>query len=219
MPSHTVHAFEGLKSDLKALQTKAARLQSTRDQLLDDLRAKREEVLLLASRQEILTKVLELYRLLMDKMVSGQVKVIESLVSEGLRSIFYDQDLSFGLELGQKANKISAEPYLQNGAIIGDPLDSFGGGPASVVSLILRVMVLLRLKRNKMLFLDESLAAVSDDYIETTGQFLRKLSESSNLPILLVTHKQSYLDHVTCGYQGSKSESEEFQVKKIRGRT
>jgi DNA repair ATPase RecN len=217
VPSHTVHAIEGLKSSLKALQAKADRVQSVRDQVVDDLRAKREEVSTLASRQEILTKVLELYRLLMDKMVSGQVKVIESLVSEGLKSIFWDQDLSFGLELGQKANKISAEPYLQNGLIVGDPLDSFGGGPASVVSLILRVMVLLRLKRNKMLFLDESLAAVSDEYIEMTGQFLRKLSESSNLPIFLVTHKQAYLEHATCGYHGSKSDEEEFLVRKIRG--
>jgi ABC-type molybdenum transport system ATPase subunit/photorepair protein PhrA len=153
----------------------------------------------------------------MDRMVSGQVKVIESLVSEGLKSIFWDQDLSFGLELGQRSNKISAEPYLRNGQIVGDPLDSFGGGPASVVSLILRVMVLLRLKRNKMLFLDESLAAVSEEYIEMTSQFLRKLSESSNLPILLVTHKPSYLDYSTCAYQGSKSDDDEFLVKKIRG--
>jgi hypothetical protein len=217
MSSNPVHAFEGLESSLKALKSKADRLQITRDQVRSDLLSKKKEVSDLTSRQEVLIKVLELYRLLMDKMVSGQVKAIESLVSEGLKSIFYDQDLSFGLELGQKSNKISAEPYLKNGSIVGDPLDSFGGGPASVVSLILRVMVLLRLKRNKMLFLDETLAAVSDEYIEMTGKFLRKLSESSSLPIIMVTHKQSYLDHATCAYQGSKSEDDEFLVKKIRG--
>jgi hypothetical protein len=218
--SDTLHAIEGLKERLKGLQAKSVRLQSLRQQVQDDLQEKNSEVVRLTERQEVLTKILELYRLLMDKLVMGQVQAIESIVSEGLRSIFYDQDLSFGLELGHKANKVSAEPYIRNGNIQGDPLDSFGGGPASIVSLILRILVLLRLKRHKVLFLDETLAAVSDDYIETTGVFLRKLSESSHLPILLVTHKQSFLDHATLGYQGDSKvddDRSEFVVRKIRG--
>lgn len=219
MSGNQVHVLEGLKAKLKAVQAKADRLQATREQIREDLQVKRAEVERLSSRQEMLTKVLELYRLLMDKMVTGQVQAIETLVSEGLTSIFYDQDLAFGLELGHRANKISAEPYIRNGTIQGDPLDSFGGGPASIVSLILRILVLLRLKRNRMLFLDETLGAVSEQYIETTSHFLKKLSESSNLPILLVTHAQSFVDHATTGYQGSKSEDgeSEFVVKKVRG--
>jgi len=220
VPSDPIHALEELRVRLKASQTKAERLMANQERVEHDLQAKRSEVASLASQQDVLTKVLELYRVLMDRLVLGQVQAIESIVSEGLATIFHDQGLSFKLELAHKYNKVSAEPYICQGDIRGNPLDSFGGGPASIVSLVLRILVLLRLKRHKMLFLDETLAAVSEEYIESTGLFLRKLSESSGLPILLVTHKQSFLEHASSGYQGEpklEDGREHFVVRKIRG--
>lgn len=219
MSSDKIHALEGLRAKLKSAQTRADRLRLTRDQLQVDLQSKRDEVLRLAARQEVLVKVMELYRILMNKMILGQVQAIEKVVSDGLKTIFYDQNLSFGFDLDSKYNKSSAEPFLQNGDIKGDPLESFGGGPASLVSLMLRIMVIRRLKRFPLLLLDETLAAVSDGYIEPTGQFLKKLAESSGFPILLVTHKPAFLEHVTNGYQGDTKVQEgqpEFVVKKIR---
>lgn len=220
MSSDKVHALEELRCRLKATQIKSERLQANLERIERDLLAKRQEVLSLSSEQEVLTKVLELYRVLMDRLVLGQVQVIESIVSEGLATIFYDQGLSFKLEISNKYNRVSADPFICQGDIKGDPLDSFGGGPASIVSLILRIIVLLRLKRHRILFLDETLVAVSEEYIENTGLFLRKLAESSGLPTLLVTHKQSFLEHASSGYQGeSKIEDgrEHFAVRKIRG--
>lgn len=206
---------------MKAVRSKSDRLQANHDRLEAELSAKRLEVERLADKQEVLTKVLELYRILMDKMVLGQVQAIESVVSEGLKSIFHDQDLSFKLELSHKYNKVSADPFISEGNIKGHPLDSFGGGPASIVSFILRVLVMLRLKRYRMLLLDETLNAVSDEYIEATSLFLRKLADSSGLPILLVTHKPAFLEHATVGYQGeSKVESDDrrhFVFRKVRG--
>lgn len=219
MPGDTVRVLK-MRERLRAVQSKAERLQANRDQVVVDLLARRQEVERLAEQQDVLTKVLELYRILMDKMVFGQVQALESVVSEGLKSIFADQDLSFKLELSHKYNKVCAEPYVCQGDIKGHPLDSFGGGPASIISLILRVLILLRLKRYRMLFLDETLAAVAEQYVEATGIFLRKLSESSGLPILLVTHTHAFLEHATVGYQGdSRSEDgrEYFVVRKIRG--
>lgn len=228
MQGHALHAVEGLdgwSQRVQVLQTSATRLRAVRDQISDDLEAKEEEIVTLAERQEVLTKVSELYRALMDRMIMGQVQTIETIVSEGLRTIFFDQDLSFKAEVSQKYNKISVEFFIcqgdpEKGGIKGSPLDSFGGGPSSIASLILRILTLLRLKRKKILLLDETLAAVSDDYIEATGQFLQKLAETSSLTILLVTHKPAYLDHANHSYQGdSKSEAgrNEFVTKRLRG--
>jgi len=228
MQGHALHAVEGLdgwSQRVQVLQTSATRLQAVRDQISGDLKAKEEEITTLAERQEVLTKVSELYRALMDRMIMGQVQTIEMIVSEGLKTIFFDQDLSFKAEVSQKYNKISVEFFIcqgdpEKGGIKGSPLDSFGGGPSSIASLILRILTLLRLKRKKILLLDETLAAVSDDYIETTGQFLQKLAETSNLTILLVTHKPAYLDHASLSYQGdSKSDAgrNEFVTKRLRG--
>ena len=146
-------------------------------------------------------------------------------MTEGLRTIFHDQDLSFKAEVGVSRGKVSVEFFIcqgdpDNGGIKAPPLDAFGGGPSSIVSLILRILTLLRMKRKRILLLDETLAAVSDDYIEATGQFLQKLAVASDLSLFMVTHKPAFLDHTTGSYQGdSRAEGvrNEFVVKKLRG--
>jgi len=161
----------------------------------------------------------------MDRMLLGQVRNIEAIVSEGLRTIFFDQNLSFKAEVSSKYNKVSVDFFIcvgdpEHGGIKGSPLDSFGGGPTSIASLILRILTLLRLRRKKLLLLDETLAAVSDDYIETTAKFLQKLAIVSGLTVLLVTHKAAYLEHAKTAYQGDSKESDghdEFVIKKLRG--
>jgi DNA repair ATPase RecN len=223
-------ALDGVRVDdwsqrVRQLQNSAIRLKSVRDQLTTELVSKEEEIAELTRRQEVLTKVSELYRVLMDQMVMGQVRTIEAIVSEGLRTIFFDQDLSFKAEVGTSRGKVSVDFFIcqgdpEKGGIKGPPLDAFGGGPTSIASLILRILTLLRLKRKRILLLDETLAAVSDDYIEATGQFLQKLAEGSELSLLMVTHKPAFLDHASRSYQGdTKTEGvrNEFVVKKLRG--
>lgn len=223
-PLHAVEGVDGWAQRVQRLQNSAIRFKTVRDQLVDELTLTEEEIAELARRQEVLTKVSELYRVLMDQMVMGQVRTIETIVSEGLKTIFFDQDLSFRAEVSQKYNKISVDFYIcqgdpDNGGIKGSPLDSFGGGPSSIASLILRILTLLRLKRKRVLLLDETLAAVSDDYIEATGLFLQKLAETSNLSLLMVTHKPSFLEHASLSYHGdtkAQGVRNEFVVKKLR---
>lgn len=231
MSSHTVHSLEGLRSRVQSVRTVATRLGAVRDETERDLTSKKAEIANLDEEIEVLVKVGELYRVLLDGLVLGQVKAIQELTTQGLRAVFPDQRLSFLVELGQRAGRVSANFYLcqgdpDNGGFKGPPLGAFGGGPSSFVSLVLRVMTLLRLKRFPILLLDETLAAVSDDYIDATGQFLRRLAEVSNLDVLLVTHKASFLEHAVVAYQGDSSQMlrkdpgdsrEEFVVRKIKG--
>jgi hypothetical protein len=227
MPGDPVYALEGVtrRKRVRELRSKAIQLKAVRDQLAEDLAGKEGEISALTSRQEVLAKVSELYRVLMDRMVMDQVLTIERIVSEGLHTIFFDQDLSFKMELSTKYNRISADCFIckgdpEKGGFKGNPLDSFGGGPSSIVSLVLRILTLLRTKRKKLLLLDETLGAVSDDYVEQTGQFLRKLSETTSLPILMVTHKDAYLEHSSVSYRGDNRAvqgTEEFTLKRMKG--
>jgi hypothetical protein len=177
-----------------------------RDSLAADLSRKQAEVAKLTILVEKVSKAGELLRILMDKLVLDQVRSIESVVSEGLRSIFYDQDLSFEAEVGQSRNKIAIDLMVRSGldgfSIVGPPLETVGGGVSSIASLTLRLLALLRLKKFPLLLLDETLSAVSDEYVDATGQFLAKLSVKTGIPILLVTHKQAFLDHAKGAYQG-----------------
>ena len=73
-----------------------------------------------------------------------------------------------------------------------------------MASLILRILVMRRLKKWPLLLLDETLAAVSDEYVDQTGAFLQQLAEKVKLDILLVTHKAAFLDHAVIGYRGNE---------------
>lgn len=210
----------------RALNETAVRLQAVRDRLAEDLAARRQEVERLTIRIDKLGKVGELLRALMDKLVLDQVRTIEGVVTEGLRAIFPDLDMAFEAEVGTKYNKIAIDFFIRQGvdeaAVRGSPLESFGGGPTSVSSLILRLLALLRLKRFPLLLLDETLAAVSDEYIDDAGAFLRKLAASTGIDILLVTHKASFLDHAQNAFQGYEDSDESdgswsLGLRRIRG--
>ena len=187
---------------------KIARLQALRDERAADVEAKTAEIAALSNRIELLAKVGELLRVLLDRLVTERVRSLEGLVTEGLKTIFHDQSLVFEAEIGQSRNKIAIDFYIRQGteqsSVRGHPLDSFGGGPASIASLILRFLLLLRLKRFPFFLLDETLAAVSDEYVDAAGRFLQRLAQLTKVDILLVTHKHALLDHADHAYQGSE---------------
>jgi chromosome segregation ATPase len=225
MPSDSLRALEGLTARTREISRKAMRLQVAREALVAEVADREAEVASLSDRIEKLTKVGELLRVLMDRLVLDQVRSIEGIVTEGLQTIFHDQALAFEAEVGTKYNKVAIDFMLRQGsdesAIRGHPLESFGGGPSSVASLVLRLLALLRLKRKPLLLLDETLAAVSDEYTDQAGQFLRKLADSTGIDLLVITHKQSYLDHAHTAYQGAEETQEDgtwsLGLRRIRG--
>lgn len=211
---------------VRALTQSAARLRAVRDQVVRDLDLRSQEVDDLTARLDVLAKVGELFRALMDKLVLSHVKSIESVVTEGLHTIFFDQTLTFEAEIAQRYNRIAIDFFIrQQGAderiaIRGAPLDSFGGGPSSIASLVLRMLAMLRLKKWPVLFLDETLSPISDEYIESTGDFLRKLSTATGIPILLVTQKRGFVHHATTAYLASEvfeSGARHLELEAIRG--
>lgn len=225
MSSDPVHALEGLTARTRELSRRALRLQVARDALVAEVAEKEAEVASLSESIEKLTKVGELLRVLMDRLVLDQVKSIEGIVTEGLHTIFHDQSLAFEAEVGTKYNKVAIDFFLRQGAdetvIRGHPLESFGGGPSSVASLVLRLLALLRLKKRPLLLLDETLAAVSDEYTDQAGKFLCKLADSTGIDLLMITHKQSYLDHAHLAYQGTEDTQDDgtwsLGLRRIRG--
>jgi hypothetical protein len=185
------------------------------------------EVVALGLEIEKFLKVEELFRVLMDQLVVQQVRALEAVVTDGLQTIFVDQDLHFESDIEAKYGKVSIDFQLRQGgldhplSIRGKPLESFGGGTSSVISLILRVLTLLKLKRLPFLVLDETLLAVSDEYVAATGKFLEALARTMNLHFLLITHKPAYLDHSNRAYQGREevvaADQRALRVKQLAG--
>lgn len=204
MPSDQVRS----RHRLNALRDSAVALQTIRRQLAQEREAKSEDVEQLTRQLDILVKVGELFRGLMDMLVMSHVRSIEGVVTEGLRSIFDDQNLTFEAEIQSRYNKIAIDFYLRQDSkrvsVRAHPLEAFGGGPSSVASLILKVLAMTRLGKWPLLVLDETLAAVSDDYIDQTGVFLQGLASKTGFSILLVTHKPAFLEHADVAYRATE---------------
>lgn len=220
MSGDALHDLDGLTHRLQAVRESRTKLVTLRDRLADELQAKETEVKALDYEVDLLTKVGELFRVLMDQMVDRQVKIVEKVATDGLQRVFPDLGLSLESEVGPKYNKIAVDFFIRKGSgpmsHRGRPLESFGGGPSSVVSLILRVLTIKKLKRWPILVLDESLAAVSDDYIEYTGRFVRALAERLGFDILLVTHKQAFLEHAHMAYRGTEEQADGVTYLELR---
>lgn len=206
MHGDTVHAEYSVR--VRGLREKASGLQAVKKQLEGELSDKRKEIEELSHKLDVLSKVSELYQALMDRLVAEHIHSIENVITEGLNTIFCDQDLTFEAEISQRYNKLAIDFYIRQDShklpVRGHPLEAFGGGPASIASLILKVLALRRLKKWPLLAMDESLAAVSVDYVDQTGRFLRELASKMGIPILLVTHNHAFLDHAEVGYRGSE---------------
>lgn len=204
MRDHTLRRFDGLTSKLNHLKQRGAVLASRRDSLIREKDHLEAEVVRLSSRALLLGQVGELYRLLLDRMVLSQASNMASMVTEALQAVFPGLDLTLKAQMGARAGKVTLDFILSRVDHEGDPLDTFGGGPTSLVSLLLRVLLLLKTGRAKLLFLDESLAAVADIYVEGTSRFLAALAESTGTTLVLITHKKAFGDEADMRYQATE---------------
>lgn len=197
------------KRRVEKVVTSKTRLSTLRDQLQVEVAAKESEVQNLSHEIEVLAKVLELYRILTNQLVEKHVSLVERVSTQGLQTVFHDRDLSLEAEVDFKRNQVSVELFFRKGekddalSYLGEPLETFGGGPASLVSFILRVLAVKKLGLFPLFVLDESMAAISDKYIGLTSQFVRKLTESLQLNLLMVTHKPAFTESANSYYECS----------------
>lgn len=146
----------------------------------------------------VLDQVSTLFRYLMKKEIYEHAERFSGVVTQGMETIFQDQNLSFRVEVEEKRGKVSVKFVTMEGDHEGDPLKAFGGGVAAIQSLILRLMVLKRQNLAPYLFMDESLAALSEEYVPVAAVFLKELCKRFGVNLLLITHNkafQEYADH------------------------
>jgi hypothetical protein len=93
----------------------------------------------------------------------------------------------------------------------GDPIDSFGGGPAALIGLILQVISVVRQPgMARVLILDEPFTQISEGYQDAAGKLLRKLCDPPprglNFKMLVITHLNSIAAAAHTRYKATKSE-------------
>lgn len=159
-----------------------------------EVSALEREATLLTVTNATLDKLLEL-------LTVESVGKVEQLVTRGLRTVFHDQRLAFRFEVTTKFRAPWLEPRLIHEGIEAPILDAFGGGPATLVAFILRIVVISRLRLAPVLLLDEPFSMVSSAYVDRVGVLLRDLSQTLGLTIVMVTHQDQFLTHADRAYR------------------
>lgn len=205
-----------MQNRLNSINDRARVLEINRTVLIQRERDLVAEISHLSREDVLLEKVGELFKHLLNKYVYEYAESFSKIVTEGLQAIYHDQDIQFHIEVEQKRGKVWANFMVEQNGVKASPLEAFGGGVSSVVSLLLRILVLLKADLARYLILDESLAALSSEYVEGCGHFLRKLCSDLDVNILLITHNEDFVDLADHAYMGSANAAERLQLKKIR---
>lgn len=200
-------AVRNRRRQLDALQGEQTSVLSRIDTLHKDIDALNE----LADELE---RVTTLFNSLGEDRQNAAQDKIEGIVTSGLQMIF-DESLSFHIVQSTKAKAANVDfvvrTTLPNMVVETGVLDARGGGVASIIGFLLRLVVML-LERgphaDNILVLDETFAHVSDEYLEPLGQFLREIVDKTGVQIVMVTHQPSFAEHADSVYRFTNENGE-----------
>lgn len=165
------------------------------------------EVLLLGKVDQVITQ-------LSGKVMGESTKIVDRLVTSGLRVVFDDMKFEFKTKVEKIRNRTGVKFELYDDGRTYKLTDSFGGGVLAVVGVLLRVVTIILLKQRRVLLLDETLAHVSEKYQANTSNLLKKLCGELGFTILLVSHQEEFATKADTHYRlvGAKGDAE-FRVE------
>lgn len=136
---------------------------------------------------------------------------IENIVNEGLLAVF-SEDIKIKITSAIKRDKTEYHiDIIQNG--VHGTQESFGGGVLAVISLCLRVVMIIYCKRDRILFLDESLGFVSEVYQPNLSNFISQLCKRLGFNITLISHQPKMTAYADRIYEACKGkDGTEFRL-------
>lgn len=203
-----------IQSRLDSLKDGVRRLSVYRDMLLKQVQEAEAHEQRLRYAIELRQKEAEILKSWLEDSVHKNIDSISDLATTGLRHVIHDQEISFKIHPEPRNNRLSMRFSVEQDGVEGDPLESFGGGAAVVISLVLRLAVMARMNMGNLLLLDESMAALANAYVPSCGAFMRQLAERTGINILMVTHNTEFLAHAHVAYEGHKEGS--LKLRRIR---
>jgi len=163
------------------------------------------EVASLREEKDILDKSEKVIKHLMDKLVQKDLSKMDALISYGLKTVYSDRDVVFKSEIIEYGKKIWIDLQTISD---GKKVDPQSQSSVHVIeSFLLRLLCLVKLKRARLILLDETFAAVDPGYIENFSQLIVQLCSKLGIDILLVTHNMGFIDYANHSYRINRSDN------------
>jgi len=187
--------------DLTNLDRSVSSLEGRRGEVIRTLSELEEELTDLGSSVELLTKVEQTLLHISTKVLGQSTKNIDKLVTVGLRMVFEDQNLELTTSTEKYRNKTAIKFQLLENGRSAPLMDAYGGGVLVIVGVLLRTFTTMSLGMRRVLFLDETLAHLSEQYIDNASRLLKKLCDELDFTIIMVTHQPEFAAHANLSYK------------------
>ncbi len=187
-------------------QELAARARASRDQAVKVSKNLRVEVADLHREDTLLMQVSEIFRRMVDTELTDSVNLTQQLLTEGLQQVFPDQMLSVRSAVDIQRGKVSVEFMVAHqhpdGTVTEGLADqAFGGAVTTVLSVLLRVILIARRQLRGILLMDETLPAVENRYLPNLVEFLKVLGDRMGVDMLVVTHNPQLVNQAPRAYR------------------
>ena len=164
------------------------RLVSKRDQLNSEIKFANiqlqeaiKQLDKISNEQTLILDSLKALRDVKPILSANSIEQCEKLANSALEAIF-----NSGMKF--KYNAEESRFVLDNGEFETDLTSANGGGFLAVLSLVINIFLLLKLKKRRLLVFDEQFTQISDAYIGNFFQFMREITTKLGVDILAVTH-------------------------------
>jgi energy-coupling factor transporter ATP-binding protein EcfA2 len=166
------------------------------------------------------------FELLKEKVIHQNKLLIENSINSALHSIFQSEtSIEIVIDNKPKQSKPKYDIlYSINGETIGNNstiLKSDGGSLIGVVSLLFKVTI-NKLIGNSIIFVDEDLSQLSQNYAKNASKVLSKLSKTFGMTIVMITHIKDLSEFADKVYITSKTKDTtngKFYIKETKHRT
>ena len=187
--------------DLGAYEKRVSALEGRREEALSLLSTYEEDLLELSQDIELLTKTEQALLHISTKVLGQSTKNIDKLVSVGLKMVFEDQRLEFRTSTEKYRGKTAIKFELLEDGRVAPLMNAYGGGVLVIVGVLLRTFTTMSLGMRRVLFLDETLAHLSAQYIDNASKLLKKLCDELDFTIVMVTHQPEFAAHADFQYK------------------
>lgn len=175
--------------NVKTLVEQLPALQESRDYTLNKIAEQESTIKFLASTKEYYVKAI-------DIMYEESIGALKDTLNSALKYIVYDKNYNCNLILDDKRGAKTLELTLVDldEDFEVDLKDGAGQGIRTIISFILKAYYLIN-KGSRILLLDEKYSALSEHYVPRFFEFLKKMAESKNMIVVMITHDTRFMDY------------------------
>lgn len=147
---------------------------------------------------DLLENTREVFKVLENKLSEANIKHVEDLCNQALHTVFDTDEVEYRIKIEtlvqRNNNQVQFylfEKDLTTGEEVKTRIEDNGFGIQSLIGLVLQIYFILIHDQQHILFLDESLTAISVDKLPKLKTFMQEVSKKLDFKFVLIAHVES----------------------------